>query len=161
MKFNFLKQEAKEILDFEKEIGVEVVVNKFENKYWTQFENGWERKQCQLYGLSGVGATIDEAIKDLCRVSSKKELAIVIPFKPMVLFDVPTLCHTRKVEISKEELDEHGFGKYITPMTQAEAAQFAVIDGKAFSEPKSKEFIKGFEEGVMALYFKKFACRTL
>ena len=67
MKFNLI--ETKEILDLEKEIGFELVVNERHkstttSQYYVSFEGGKVMEGSCLVGSCGDGNTIDEAIID-------------------------------------------------------------------------------------------------
>lgn len=73
----------KEIIDFEKEIGVELVVNEMDaltscegRKFHVSFLNAESMENSCLVGYFGVGTTIDNALKDYCRQVSGKHMAI-------------------------------------------------------------------------------------
>jgi hypothetical protein len=82
MKLNLIT--TREILDFEKEIGYELVVNERDinagsparlSRYYVQFEHANVMQGGCLIGKHGNGNTIDEAIKDYCREVSNCRIA--------------------------------------------------------------------------------------
>lgn len=111
MKFNFLKTDIRtvEILDFEKEIGVELVV---EEHKLTASSPGWLKKWRAYFEKikpcvkPGRGNSIDEALKDYCKnIREVNGVTVMdISHDGIYLFiETPHLVHTRKVEIPKEE----------------------------------------------------------
>jgi len=91
---------TKEILDFEKEIGFQLVVNEREYrqnyrlpKYYVSFESSWVSVPPYLEGRTGDGNTIDEALKDYCNKISNVKL--VIDKNTRVEIKVPKLVHTK------------------------------------------------------------------
>ena len=81
MKINWIT--PKEILDFEKEIEVELVVNEIlgvrlceSRTFHVSFPKAESMENSCLVGYFGVGTTIDNALKDYCRQVSGKHMAI-------------------------------------------------------------------------------------
>lgn len=146
MKFNFIKTSPVEILDFEKTIGVELVASQCKDRFQVCFID----RSVTVYG---EGKSVDAALIDLCEIISNRSFTFYkygssesirhIPF--------PTLCHTRKVEIPKEEKTMYGFSssekKYYSQLEMAE--NFA---NKHFESPlnncASAEYKYGFKCGV-------------
>jgi hypothetical protein len=95
---------TKEILDFEKEVGYQLVVNERAlhagsparlSKYYVQFEHAEVMEGGCLAGKYGNGSTIDEAIKDYCKEVSNCKIAFgaYTPERKEVQF--PKLVHTK------------------------------------------------------------------
>lgn len=102
MKLNLIT--TKEILDFEKEIGYELVVNERAihagsparlSKYYVQFENAEVMEGGCLAGKYGDGNTIDEALKDYCREVSNCRVAFGAYTKERKEIQFPKLIHTK------------------------------------------------------------------
>ena len=92
------KLETKEILDFEKEIGVELVVRERTYttllKFYVSFEHSDIKAGIMLVGVYGEGDTITSALIDYCRRISNKTL-VLYATKPMYRreIEVPLLSH--------------------------------------------------------------------
>jgi len=95
---------SKEILDFEKEIGYELVVNERAihagsparlSKYYVQFENAEVIEGGCLVAKYGNGNTIDEAIKDYCREVSNCKIAFSAYTSERKEIQFPKLIHTK------------------------------------------------------------------
>jgi hypothetical protein len=110
MKFNLLRD--KEITDFEKEIGIELVVTEINtdnpshnppyNKYNVRFEDCDCMIGYTIYSLMGLGDTIDEAIADYCDKISGNKLISTIQYDGHGTYKkyergiiVPKLKHTK------------------------------------------------------------------
>jgi hypothetical protein len=98
MKFNILS--TKEILDFEQEIGVELVVNERKPqgclpKFFIDFENGEVMENGMLIGKYGNGNTIDEALINYCHEISGRRIAINPTSKERREIEIPKLIHTK------------------------------------------------------------------
>ena len=102
MKLNLIT--TKEILDFEKEIGYELVVNEREihagsaarlSKYYVQFEKAEVMEGGYLFGKQGNGNTIDEAIRDYCRQVSNCRIAFGAYTKERKEVQFPKLIHNK------------------------------------------------------------------
>ena len=98
MKFNLI--ETKEILDLEKEIGFELIVNERPKdvripQYYVSFEGGEVMEGGCLVGLSGNGKTIDDAIKDYCREIETKRMAFGAYTENRKEVILPKLVHTK------------------------------------------------------------------
>lgn len=102
MKINYLPS-SQEILDFEIEAGVELVVHERETIYLKRFYVSFEGAEFKdtptslfLMAGAGNGNTIDEALKDYCSMISNKVMIInsAIPELRMQI-KVPSLVHTR------------------------------------------------------------------
>ena len=102
MKLNLIT--TKEILDFEKEIGYELVVNERTvhagsparlSKYYVQFENSEVMGGGCLAGRYGNGNTIDEAIKNYCREISNCRIAFGAYTNERKEIQFPKLVHTK------------------------------------------------------------------
>lgn len=98
MKLNLI--ETKEILDLEQEIGYELEVNERpanfgSPRFWAHFEQGESMEGGCLVGHSGNGNTVDEALRDYCRIISGKKMAFgaYTPERKEIQF--PILKHTR------------------------------------------------------------------
>ena len=101
MKLNLIT--TKEILDFEKEIGYELVVNERAihagsparlSKYYVQFEKAEVMEGGCLIEKHGDGNTIDEAIKDYCREVSNCRIAFGAYTNERKEIQFPKLVHT-------------------------------------------------------------------
>jgi hypothetical protein len=95
---------TKEILDFEKEIGYELVVNERPihadspvrlPKYWVQFEKAEVMKSGCLVNKCGNGNTIDEAIGDYCCEVSNCRVAFGAYTNERKEIQFPKLVHTK------------------------------------------------------------------
>ena len=78
MKLNLI--ETKEILDLEKEIGIELEVNERPthsglSQFYVSFKNGESMEGGFLVGHSGNGDTVDEALQDYCKQISCRRMA--------------------------------------------------------------------------------------
>lgn len=90
----------KEITDFEKEIGYELVVKQRSpltehEKYYVSFETGEIMKGGCLISNTGNGNTIDEALLDYCKHISYKRMAFGAYTNNRVEIDIPQLIHTK------------------------------------------------------------------
>jgi len=99
MKFNLI--ETKEILDFEKELKIELVVNERSKtynlpKYYVSFENAEVMENGMLCGCSGNGNTIDEALLDYCKEIETKRMALFAYTDKRYEVVCPKLVHTKK-----------------------------------------------------------------
>ena len=102
MKLNLITTE--EILDFEKEIGHELVVNERAikngnhfrlSRYFAHFEGAEVMEDRGLLSVNGNGNTIDEAIKDYCRKVSNCLVAFGAYTKERKEIQFPKLVHTK------------------------------------------------------------------
>ena len=98
MKFNLI--ETKEILDLEKEIGFELVVNERHksttaSRYYVNFEGGEVMEGGCLVGSCGDGNTIDEAIIDYCQQVETKRMAFGAYTDNRKEIVLPKLVHTK------------------------------------------------------------------
>lgn len=102
MKLNLIS--VKEILDFEKEIGYELVVNERPihagsparlSRYYVQFEKAEVMEGGCLAGKYGNGNTIDEAIKDYCREVSNCRVAFGAYTNERKEIQFPKLVHSK------------------------------------------------------------------
>jgi len=98
MKFNLI--ETKEILDLEKEIGFELVVNERPksdtlSKYYVSFEGGHIIQGGCLIGSHGNGNTIDKAIKDYCLEVETKRMVFGSYTDNRKEVVLPKLLHTK------------------------------------------------------------------
>ena len=102
MKLNLIT--TKEILDFENEIGYELVVNERAihagrptrlSKYYVQFEKAEVMEGGCLVGKYGNGNTIDEAIKGYCREVSNCRVAFGAYTTERKEVQFPKLVHTK------------------------------------------------------------------
>lgn len=98
MKFNLI--ETKEILDLEKEIGFELVVNERPksdtvSKYYVAFEGGEVMQGGCLLGSFGNGNTIDEAIRNYCLEVETKRMAFGGYTDDRKEVVIPKLVHTK------------------------------------------------------------------
>jgi hypothetical protein len=102
MKLNLIT--TKEILDFEKEIGYELVVNERAihagsparlSRYYVQFEKAEVMERGCLTGKYGNGSTIDEAIKDYCQEVSNCRVAFGAYTNERKEIQFPKLVHTK------------------------------------------------------------------
>lgn len=96
-----------EILDFEKEIGHELVVKEIDTSSSTVTLNGkkckyivqFERSRGKVRTLSvpvGKGETIDEAIINYCENHSNTDVDFFDPVNDSKIIQLPKLIHTRK-----------------------------------------------------------------
>jgi hypothetical protein len=102
MKLNLIS--TKEILDFEKEIGFELIVNEREinsssparlSKYYVNFEHAEVMEGGCLVGKHGNGNTIDEAIRDYCREVSNCKVAFGAYTSEGKEIQFPKLVHSK------------------------------------------------------------------
>lgn len=104
MKLNLI--ETKEILDLEQEIGYELIANENPinaksparlSKFHISFEKGDIMEGGCLISDCGRGNTVDEALKDYCKIISCKRLAFdaYTPKRKEIQF--PKLIHTKLV----------------------------------------------------------------
>jgi len=102
MKLNLIQ--TKEILDIEKEIGYELVVNERAihagsparlSKYYVQFEKADVMEGGCLASKYGNGNTIDEAIKDYCREVSNCRVAFGAYTNERKEIQFPKLVHSK------------------------------------------------------------------
>lgn len=79
MKINWIK--GKEILDLEKELGIELEANERAEglrglkRFYVLFRDAHAMESSCLVGYSGNGDTVDEALKDYCNLISGKRMA--------------------------------------------------------------------------------------
>jgi len=139
MKFNFLKTEPKEILDFEKEIGVELVVSRgvLTDDFYVTFEGSLWGDNTPKYEVGGTGKTIDKALHDYCTKISSSVLKV-----RQTIICTPHLVHTRKVEIPKEEKPE-------TDITNRETAR-GYTNSRLEHMDCTVAYHCGFEDGVFS-----------
>jgi len=97
MKLNLIS--TKEILDYEKEIGIELVVNERElplgrlKKYYVLFENSSVKDGNAWIGVYGEADNIDMALSDYCiRISGQTLIFNTIERREI---KVPKLIHTK------------------------------------------------------------------
>jgi len=100
MKFNLIS--TKEILDFEQEIGTELVVNERKEygkgcKYYVQFEHSEVMTGVFLVSSYGNGDTIDEAIENYCVKIQNKRIAINADTPNRREVVCPKFTHTKKL----------------------------------------------------------------
>ena len=98
MKFNLI--ETKEILDLEKEIGFDLVVNERPKdvripQYYVSFESSEVMEGGCLISSCGNGNTIDDAIKDYCREIETKRMAFGAYTDNRKEVVIPKLVHTK------------------------------------------------------------------
>lgn len=102
MKFKLI--ETKEIVDFEKELGRELVITERginhndERKlprYYVLFENSDVMDNGTLIGMYGSGDTMDEALIDYCLKVSHRRIAFAAHSPFMAEVDFPKLIHTK------------------------------------------------------------------
>ena len=102
MKINYIKE--KEILDFEKEIGYELEANERSisansnailKRFYVNFPKGEVMEGNSLIGCSGNGDTIDEALKEFCKLISNKTIAFNAFSKERKNIQIPKLVHTK------------------------------------------------------------------
>ncbi len=102
MKLNLIS--TKEILDYEKEIGVELVVTERSihigspaklSRYFVQFETGEICENSMLIGATGNGDTIDQAIADYCHRVSNRKMAFGAYTSDRKEIEMPKLIHTK------------------------------------------------------------------
>lgn len=99
---------TKEILDFEKEIGFELVVNERAinsespagiHKYYAQFQNAEVMSGGFLTGKYGNGNTVDQAIADYCREVSNCLVAFNAYSEDRIEIQFPKLIHTKLLRL--------------------------------------------------------------
>lgn len=104
MKLNLI--ETKEILDLEKEIGRELVVNERAiralsqahtslPRYYVSFEKAEIMENGALIGACGNGNTIDEAIRDYCHQISNCRIVFGAYSSERKEKQLPKLVHTK------------------------------------------------------------------
>lgn len=98
MKFNLIG--TKEILDFEKELDLELVVNERPKSYnlptyWVSFEYAEVMDNGMLCGAFGNGNTIDEALQDYCKEIETKRMALHACSDKRREIVCPKLIHTK------------------------------------------------------------------
>ena len=102
MKLNLIAEQ--EILDFEKEHGLELKVTErpdhlrtYNNlpRYYVSFENGEIRDGRGLIGATGNGNTVDEAIQDYCKEIGTKTLVLNAYSRGRKEIVLPRLFHTK------------------------------------------------------------------
>jgi len=98
MKFNLIG--TKEILDFEKELNLELVVNERPKSYnlpiyWVSFEYAELMEHGTLCSAFGNGNTIDEAIQDYCKEIETKRMALHAYSDERREVVCPKLTHTK------------------------------------------------------------------
>ncbi len=92
-----------EILDYEKEIGVELVVNERNSyainnglkRYYVSFKNSEILGFGTLTSLSGNANTIDDALEYYCNEISNKTLVLNAYTENRKEIQIPTLIHTK------------------------------------------------------------------
>jgi len=97
MKINYL--ESREILDFEKEIGQELVCHERPRnlhlpRFYVGFLYGEVMTGGCLMGASGNGCTIDAALQDYCKEISNTRMAFGAYTSNRKEVEVPKLIHT-------------------------------------------------------------------
>jgi hypothetical protein len=101
MKVNSIQ--VKEILDFEKEIGRELIVNERfisaksrigMNRFYVEFEKSSILGDGVLIGSAGNGNTIDEALVNYCSIISGETLVFDEMTPDRIYIKVPKLIHT-------------------------------------------------------------------
>lgn len=100
MKFNLI--ETKEILDVEKEIGYELIVNERPSnlrlpKFYVSFENSDVMNDGVLIGSFGNGDTIDEALQNYCKEVSCKKIVFGVYTNSRDEITLPKLVHTKLI----------------------------------------------------------------
>ena len=98
MKFNLIS--TKEILDYEQEIGHELVVVERDpymklSRYYVSFEKGESMEDGALVGHSGKGNTIDEALIDYSKQVSCRKMAFDAMTNRRTEIQFPHLIHTK------------------------------------------------------------------
>ena len=95
MKFKLI--ETKEILEYENELGVELIVHERENgpKYYVLFDHCEIMENDTLVGYYGNGNTVDEALIEYCEKISNKQLALFAGSKERMEVFCPKLVHTK------------------------------------------------------------------
>lgn len=114
----FSERKKLEILDLEKEIGVELVayerpphlVDVPEHRWYVRFEHSDIKKGSFLVGMSGDGASVNDAIINYCRLISDKTMVIndMSPDK-RVEIAVPELRHSRWIVTDDGDLISTSF----------------------------------------------------
>ena len=94
---------SKEITEFEKEIGYELVVHERPSylnldRFYVSFEHGEVMENGCLIGASGNGNTIDEAIIDYCNQISNRKMAFNAYQENRKEIRCPKLVHTVKTK---------------------------------------------------------------
>ena len=95
-----------EITDFEREIGVELVIkerlfNGSSNKWYARFQNSDTKDGNILIRSYGVGNTVDDCLKDYCKEISFKRLILNALSENRKEILLPKLVHTKKINIKK------------------------------------------------------------
>ncbi len=98
MKINYLTET--EILDYEKEVGYELVVSERPAHYnlprfYVHFEHGEVMANNCLASEYGNGKTIDEALYNYCKKISNKKIAFDAFTDHRKNIDAPRLIHTK------------------------------------------------------------------
>ncbi len=102
MKINLIS--TKEILDYEKEIGIELVVTERAihagsaaglSRYFVCFGGGDVAENSMLVGVTGNGDTIDKAITDYCHQISNKKMVFGANTTKRKEIQLPKLIHTK------------------------------------------------------------------
>lgn len=98
MKINLIS--TKEILDFENELGHELVVNVRPAhykapKYYVTFDGGEVKDGDVLVGVTGNGSSIDEAITDYCNQVSGRIMVFWAFSESRTEIELPKLIHTK------------------------------------------------------------------
>lgn len=122
MKINYLHQRkdvpTKEIMDFEKEIGIELVVTERKDthlpRFYARFDACEVKNGIILTGSYGFGNTVDEAIENYCKGISG-ELLVYQAASPTQRreFKVPNLVYTKRYNLQKEEKPEYPIGTLV------------------------------------------------
>lgn len=99
MKINYIKEQ--ELLDFEKEIGVELIVDERKKpskgcRFYARFEKSEIKEGDCLRGAFGNGDTINEALMDYCKEISNGLLVLNSYTCNRREIQVPKLMHTKK-----------------------------------------------------------------
>lgn len=101
MKFNLI--DTKEIIDFEQELGMELIVNerpKSANlpRYYVSFEHIEVKEGSMLIGTSGNGETIDDALENYCKeIETKRIVLFAYDSDKRREVECPKLIHTKKL----------------------------------------------------------------
>src|SRR5680860_228298 len=142
MKFNLI--EAKEILDFEKELGVELTVNERPEadnlpKYHVSFDHVEVMEGGCLCSPRGDGETIDDALRDYCNEIGNRRIALFEYTDKRREVVCPKLVHTKKVRrLSREEEKEKQTKKKGNYLVEA----VKKLTGKYYTPPGVLEHIK-------------------
>lgn len=100
MKINRIN--TKEILDFEKELNVELEVNERPPssglyRYYVSFNNTEVSEGSMLIGSFGNGSTIDEALQDYCKEIETKTIVLFARSDKRREILCPKLIHTKQL----------------------------------------------------------------